>query len=119
MTFSTRSKHGDEAEVLKRYNTNRGRSELQNMLVAQQNKQVQKEIPNFMELLVHWRNSAAHGARTTIGEEDAFFALLLLLRFARFADDRWDDLTRRRKGGGQGLAPCLFVRYPPNRHSNS
>jgi hypothetical protein len=45
-------------------------------------------------LLNYWRDSAAHGRNSHIGENEAYTALLLLLRFAMFASDRWAELTQ-------------------------
>jgi hypothetical protein len=39
------------------------------------------------------RDEASHGAESTIDEEEAFLALINLLRFAHFADNRWAELT--------------------------
>jgi len=46
-----------------------------------------------MNLLKYWRDESAHGIESKIQEEEAFTSLLLLLRFAQFADSRWQDLT--------------------------
>jgi hypothetical protein len=40
-----------------------------------------------MTLLTYWRNEAAHGRASEIGETEAFTSLMLLLRLARFADE--------------------------------
>jgi hypothetical protein len=42
-----------------------------------------------------WRDNAVHGTAFDFDEAEAFTALILLLRFARFADSRWDALTTR------------------------
>lgn len=87
------TKTGDEAQVMKEYRAARGRQNLENILRSQQNKHIQDELAQFLSLLKYWRDEAAHGTVSPIGEEEAFLALLLLLRLARFADERWNELT--------------------------
>jgi hypothetical protein len=87
------AKTGDENRVLKDYATTTGRSKIENLLLSQQNSYVCRELPNYTNLLKYWRDNAAHGADTTISEGEAFTSLLLLLRFAQFADQGWDNLT--------------------------
>ena len=85
---------GDEADTLREYRRSDGRSRIERRLLQGQNSYVHQQLPHFLELLKYWRDDAAHGAEVEINEEVAFVSLLLLLRFAAFADDRWDDLTR-------------------------
>jgi hypothetical protein len=87
------AKTGDEERVLKDYGTTTGRSKIENLLLSQQNSRVYQELPNYTNLLKYWRDNAAHGADTNISEGEAFTSLLLLLRFAQFADEGWDKLT--------------------------
>ena len=87
-------KRGDEREVLDLYKRATGRKKVEDLVMAQQNAQVQRELPTFMGLLKYWRDDAAHGAETNFSETEAFTSMLLLLRFAQFADERWDDLTK-------------------------
>jgi hypothetical protein len=84
---------GDEAAVLRDYRTARGRTNLENMLARNQNSHVQSQLAAYTALLNYWRDEASHGAASTIDEEEAFMAMLNLLRFARFADSRWAELT--------------------------
>ncbi len=46
-----------------------------------------------MGLLKYWRDEAAHGKASNIKEEEAFTSLGLLLRFAMFMDNNWNELT--------------------------
>ncbi len=87
------AKTRDEERVLKDYGTTTGRTKIENLLLNQQNSYIQKELPNYTNLLKYWRDDAAHGADTNISESEAFTSLLLLLRFAQFADEKWDELT--------------------------
>jgi hypothetical protein len=85
---------GDEARVLREYRTGSGRSRIENLLIGQQPDRTREALATYTELLKYWRDDAAHGTVVEIDEEEAFTALILLIRFARFADGRWDDLTR-------------------------
>jgi hypothetical protein len=87
------AKKGDEEEVLALYNKNAGRSQIEKLLVTGQNSYVKDQIPGYLELLKYWRDSAAHGTVSTVGEEHAFLMMMLLMRFALFADERWGELT--------------------------
>lgn len=89
------ARSGDEAETLREYRRSDGRSRIERRLLQGQNSYVHQQLPHFLELLKYWRDDAAHGAEVVINEEIAFVSLLLLLRFAAFADDRWDELARR------------------------
>jgi hypothetical protein len=87
------AKNGSEEAVLREYKSANGRSKIENIVVGQQSGRIKQEFLNFTSLLKYWRDTAAHGARSIIGEEEAFTSMLLLLRFARFADENWDELT--------------------------
>lgn len=88
------AKTGNGAQVLQEYQTSRGRSRIENMVIGQQAEHLQRNFRTYTSLLSYWRDAAAHGAPSTIDHEEAFTALLLLLRFAHFAHMSWDDLTR-------------------------
>lgn len=87
------AKIGDEREVLRDYLKGSGRTNIENKLLAHANRHIHQELRTYTNLLKYWRDSAAHGADTSISEGEAFTSLLLLLGFAQFADDRWDQLT--------------------------
>jgi hypothetical protein len=87
------AKSGDEERVRREYDGASGRTRVERLLMAQQNAFVQRELPNYLDLLKYWRDSASHGLESPIQEREAFTSLLLLLRFAQFAVDRWADLT--------------------------
>lgn len=87
------AKKGDETEVLKSYGSAGGRGRIEGLLMANQNAHITRNLPNYTSLLNDWRDIAAHGDAPIVGEEEAFTALMLLLRFARFAEERWSDIT--------------------------
>lgn len=82
-----------EAEVLAEYRQARGRSVIQNRLTVRRNDHVRRELETFLSLLNYWRDEAAHGAESLLTDDEAHTALILLLRYAIFADTRWNDLT--------------------------
>ena len=86
-------KNGSEEDVLKDYKTGSGRGKLENALVQGQNSHVRQEFTSSTVLLNYWRDESSHGTNVNIQEEEAFTSLLLLLRFAQFADSRWAELT--------------------------
>jgi len=90
---------GDQQRVVEEYGRARGRSWLERQLLQGANAHVQRELPNYLELLKYWRDLAAHGAASAISEAEAFTSLVLLLRFAVFADERWDEITGPRNTG--------------------
>lgn len=71
----------------------RGRSNIRNELVGKVRTDLQSRFDNYLELMSYWRDEAAHGISRAIGEEESFTSLLLLLRFARLADNEWSTLT--------------------------
>jgi hypothetical protein len=93
------AKVGDEAEVLRHYRSARGRAYLEQTLARQQNSHVQGELATYTGLLNYWRDEAAHGAASSLSEEEGFVALLLLLRLGHFGDTRWREITGRSDSG--------------------
>ena len=89
-------KAGDEQEVLAEYSTSRGRSRIENIVVGQANERIQKEFRGYAGLLKYWRDEASHGRASNISDNESYTSLALLLRFAMFAFDNWNELT----GGG-------------------
>lgn len=87
------AKKGSQDEILKTYKAASGRSNIEKFLIAQQKAHIQLDFTTFMSLLKYWRDESAHGTESKIQEEEAFTSLLLLLRFAQFADSKWQTLT--------------------------
>lgn len=87
------TKNRSEENTLNLYKSANGRSKIENFITGQQKDRIKQEFLNFTSLLKYWRDNAAHGALVKIGEEEGFTSILLLLRFARFADENWDELT--------------------------
>lgn len=87
------AKTGDETHVLKDWATPGGRGRVENSIIGQQPPGVRNEFLSSSSLLKYWRDVAAHGQRANISGDEAYTALALLLRFARFVDDKWGELT--------------------------
>lgn len=92
-------KSGDEEAVLKTYNSRSGRSNVLNGLVGQVVDPVRRRLMTYSELLSYWRDDAAHGVASNLGDAHAEEALERLLRLAQFADDHWKELTGKPKPG--------------------
>jgi len=87
-------KDGDASKVEQMYLASGGRGRVEKLILGQQRKAIQDEFRGYLSLLKYWRDSASHGHRTGVGDNEAYTALAFLLRFAHFVDDRWDDLTQ-------------------------
>jgi hypothetical protein len=88
------AKAGDAKTVINEYSGQSGRLKIERRIYSGLPDPVQEEFRRYTALLKYWRDAAAHGRATHITEAEAYTSLVLLLRFALFADDRWDDLTR-------------------------
>lgn len=84
---------GNAEKVLTSYESAGGRGRVENLVVGKRPKAVQDEFRADLNLLKYWRDAAAHGQKSGITESEAYTSLALLLRFAQFVNDRWDELT--------------------------
>lgn len=87
------TKSGNEDAITQDYITRGGRSRVENLIVGQKHRLIQDEFRANLNLLKYWRDVAAHGKIAGIEENEAFTSLAILLRLARFAFERWDELT--------------------------
>lgn len=92
---ATIAKIGDESQVLKAYSAAQGRNRVENMLIGQSSEYVKRQLNGFIDLLKYWRDEAAHGKASTISDNEAYTSLALLLRYAMFVNDHWNELTSR------------------------
>lgn len=83
----------DQRAVLNAYRGGAGRSRVERILSNQQNNVVRDQLEEFGALIKYWRDDAAHAVRSRLTEQEAFMALLLLLRLATFAHERWAEIT--------------------------
>ncbi len=87
------SKRMSEQAALLEYQRSGGRRRIRDRLVSQARIEIQTRFDSYLELLNYWRDESAHGVARSIGEEESFTSLLLLLRFAQLGSDEWDALT--------------------------
>ena len=85
---------GDAARVLKDYRSAGGRGRLERLIGGQLSSLTRESLAHYMDLLKYWRDDSAHGAHVVFDEEVVFTAMLLLLRFGRFAEREWRELSR-------------------------
>lgn len=88
------AKSGDEAKMLKTYESAGGRTRITTYVAGQATSAVQRQFVAALHILHYWRDDAAHGQQTTISEVEAYSAISELLRLAQFVADHWADLTR-------------------------
>lgn len=91
-----------EDETLRIYRGAAGRARLEKKLLGQRSDRIRREFDGFAGLLKYWRDEASHGGAARIGDNEAFTSLALLLRFAKFVDDNWLELTSPLTGRGHG-----------------
>ncbi|MHB9106892.1 MAG: hypothetical protein ACYDCO_07540 [Armatimonadota bacterium] len=84
-----------EAEVLAMYNSSRGRSRVETLILGQARDRLRQEFEGYLTLLKYWRDIAAHGQATIIADDEAYTSLAMLLRFAHYVNDWWDELTAK------------------------
>jgi hypothetical protein len=82
-----------EDEALRDYQQSGGRYRIRNRLISQTKIDIQTRFDSFLGLLNYWRDESAHGIARSIGEEESFTSLLLLLRFAQLGNDEWNTIT--------------------------
>lgn len=85
----------DEATALSQYNASGGRRKIENIILGAVNQQLRNEFTGYIMLLKYWRDQAAHGRASGIKDNEAYTSLALLLRFAIFVNERWDELTMK------------------------
>lgn len=87
------AKAKDEAKILAEYRASGGRMKVIKRVIGSAPKGVADQFSSAMGLLSYWRDDAAHGTATGIGEIEAHEALSRLLRLAQFTSDNWGKLT--------------------------
>lgn len=88
------AKARDEKAVIDEYTSSSGRLRVEKRIWSGLPLPVQEEFRRYTALLKYWRDAAAHGRATHITEAEAYTSLVLLLRFALFVNERWEELTR-------------------------
>lgn len=78
-----------ETKAVATYSGANGRSRLEARLIGQVNDRLKRDFQALSILLKYWRDDSAHGKETTIGDNEAYTSIAMLLRFAAFVDDNW------------------------------
>jgi hypothetical protein len=87
------AREGSEEAILKVYASANGRSRVESTLLGQVRDQLRREFQGLTVLLKYWRDEAAHGKESRIGDNEAYTSLAMLLRFGKLVADNWRDLT--------------------------
>jgi hypothetical protein len=87
------ARFGQES-VLSTYNSAQGRGRIEGQLLGKAREQLQREFRGYLSLLKYWRDEASHGGPANIADDEAYTSLALLLRFAKYVDQWWEELTR-------------------------
>jgi hypothetical protein len=87
-------KTGDEPAVLKEYRAANGRAKIETLILGKARQQLQIGLRGFTEPLKYWRDESAHGLASKLNDEHAYTSLAMLLRFAQFSTDNWQELTQ-------------------------
>jgi hypothetical protein len=85
------AKRKDEEEVVKIYRKANGRAEIESIVGSGVRDGLRKRLHAHVELLKYWRDEAAHGRVSRICDDEAYIALAMLLKFAKFAYDNRDN----------------------------
>lgn len=84
---------GNEEEVLSAYTSQGGRNRIEASLLGKSTDNIRREFGGYTTLLKYWRDAASHGASSGISDNEAYTSLALLLRFAQFTNDRWNQIV--------------------------
>jgi hypothetical protein len=90
------AKSGDLDGTLRTFVAANGRSRVESALTGQASERIQREFRGLASLLKYWRDLSSHGQPAAIDDTEAYTSIALMLRFAAFVDQHWDQLT---KGG--------------------
>lgn len=88
------AKDGNEDRILKLYAATGGRRKIEDLILGQAPGNIREEYRGLSSLLKYWRDEAGHGKASSISDNEAHYALALLLRFGAFMNDHWEALTK-------------------------
>lgn len=88
------AKTGNEKKALATYNNAGGRAKTTKSVVLNVSPSIKQTFENSLGVLHYWRDDAAHGVVTALGETEAHESLSRLLRLAQFTDRYWAQLTK-------------------------
>lgn len=93
--LSVAFKMNDETVVLKEYFSSRGRSKIENMLFNKAPDHIRKIYPQFTGLIAYWRDETGHGHDSDVDNNEAFVALIAVVRFANFIKQHLCEITNQ------------------------
>jgi len=82
---------GDKEKIENDYMAKGGRGRLEQRILSQLKRHVESEIKTHNSILKYWRDISGHGKESNISEEEAYIALVGLLRLAQVINDNWDS----------------------------
>jgi hypothetical protein len=88
------AKTGNEAQMLQMYRAANGRTKIENLLLGKVRQTVQTTFRGLTDVMKYWRDESAHGTTSSISDIEALASATLLLRFAQYASEQWEELTR-------------------------
>ncbi len=91
--LSTTIEKVGEERALKDYTTANGRRKVENILLGKSKDSIKQEFLGYTILLKYWRDEASHGRASKISDNEAYTSLAMLLRFSKYVDEHWKELT--------------------------
>jgi len=88
------AKMHDEDMVLRKYRGAHGRKEVLKIILQGAKNHIDRDFRGYSDIISYWRDEASHGIESDLSGDDAYIALLSLLRFAHYAKDNWNRLTK-------------------------
>lgn len=86
------TKLDDADAALRIYRAANGRQKIENIIVGKASAETKRNMDSVFSLLKYWRDASAHGAQSSVGDNEAFTSLALLLRYATYVDENWGVL---------------------------
>ncbi len=83
----------DKDEVIKIYFGKNGRGRVEDLLFKNSKDLIKNYYKKYTDLIGYWRNESGHGQESDIDVNEAYIAMLTLLRFSEFMRDHWDEIT--------------------------
>lgn len=91
--LSAAFKIADKEEVIKIYYGKNGRGRVEQLLFAKSKDHIKNYYKKYTDLVSYWRNESGHGEESDIDINEAYIAMLTLLRASEFMRDHWNEIT--------------------------
>ena len=95
--LSAAFKVADKEEVIKIYYGKNGRGRVEQLVFAKSKDHIKNYYKKYTDLISYWRNESGHGEESDIDVNEAYIAMLTLLRFSEFMRDHWSGITTATK----------------------